>query len=38
MFFATRPRSFTNVEILNWVPYLEQREPAAREENGDAAK
>jgi LssY C-terminus len=38
MFFATRPLSFTNVEILNWVPYLEQREPAAREENGDAGK
>jgi hypothetical protein len=38
MFFATRPLSFTNVQILDWVPYLEQRESAAREENGNAGK
>ncbi|MGF6597270.1 hypothetical protein P3T23_001987 [Paraburkholderia sp. GAS448] len=38
MFFATRPLSFSNVEILDWVPYLEGREPAVREENGDAGK
>ncbi|MFM0724185.1 LssY C-terminal domain-containing protein [Paraburkholderia strydomiana] len=38
MFFATRPLSFTNVTILDWVPYLDQREPAAHEENGDAGK
>jgi hypothetical protein len=38
MFFATRPLSFTNVEILDWVPYLERRESAVRKENGDAGK
>ncbi|MFM0003712.1 LssY C-terminal domain-containing protein [Paraburkholderia dipogonis] len=38
MFFATRPLSFTNVQILDWVPYLEQRESAARKENGNAGK
>jgi hypothetical protein len=38
MFFATRPLNFTNVEILDWVPYLEQRESAVRKENGDAGK
>jgi LssY C-terminus len=38
MFFATRPLSFSTVEMLDWVPYLERREPAAREENGDAGK
>jgi len=38
MFFATRPLSFTNVEILDWVPYLERRESAERGENGDAGK
>jgi len=38
MFFATRPLSFTNVEILDWVPYLDQRESASSAENGDADK
>ncbi|SKC81382.1 LssY C-terminus [Burkholderia sp. CF099] len=38
MFFTTRPLSFTNVEILNWVPYLELRESTKREESGDAGK
>jgi hypothetical protein len=38
MFFATRPLSFSNVEILKWVPYLEERESAAREGNADAGK
>jgi hypothetical protein len=38
MFFATRPLNFTNVQILDWVPYLEQRETGAPEENGDAGK
>ena len=28
MFFATRPLSFSNVEFLDWVPYLENREPS----------
>jgi hypothetical protein len=38
MFFATRPLSFTNVEILDWVPYLDRRGPASSEEDGDAGK
>ncbi|MFP3566024.1 LssY C-terminal domain-containing protein [Paraburkholderia sp. SIMBA_030] len=38
MFFATRPLSFSNVDILDWVPYLEQREPTARKESGDAGE
>jgi hypothetical protein len=38
MFFATRPLSFTNVEILHWVPYLELRESTAPKESGDAGK
>ncbi|SAK59360.1 hypothetical protein AWB79_02610 [Caballeronia hypogeia] len=38
MFFATRPLNFTNVQILDWVPYLEQRETGAREEQGDAGE
>lgn len=36
MFFATRPLSFSDVQILDWVPYLEQREE--RREMGDAPK
>ncbi|MDR5752195.1 MULTISPECIES: LssY C-terminal domain-containing protein [unclassified Caballeronia] len=38
MFFATRPLSFTNVDILDWVPYLDPRESAARKETSDAGK
>ncbi len=38
MFFATRPLSFTNVDILHWVPYLELRGSTARKESGDAGK
>jgi hypothetical protein len=38
MFFATRPLSFSNVEILDWVPYLDRRGPASSEEDGDAGK
>ena len=38
MFFATRPLSFTNVQILDWVPYLQKRESAARKQNGNAGK
>ncbi|MGA7814522.1 LssY C-terminal domain-containing protein [Caballeronia sp.] len=38
MFFATRPLSFANVQILDWVPYLEQRESAALRENVNPAK
>jgi hypothetical protein len=38
MFFATRPLSFTNVDILDWVPYLDPRESASRKETSDAGK
>jgi hypothetical protein len=38
MFFATRPLSFANVEMLEWVPYLEQRESSTNREGGDAGK
>jgi hypothetical protein len=38
MFFATRPLSFSNVQILDWVPYLQQRESAARKQNGNTGK
>jgi hypothetical protein len=38
MFFATRPLSFTNVDMLDWVPYLEQAAPAEHEGNGDASR
>jgi hypothetical protein len=38
MFFATRPLSFTNVEMLDWVPYLEQGKPTVPKESGDAGK
>jgi len=33
LFFVTRPRSLSEVEILDWVPYLERREAAAAAEN-----
>ena len=35
MFFATRPLSLSDVQILDWVPFLEQREAAARERGSD---
>ncbi|MFP3647698.1 hypothetical protein [Paraburkholderia sp. SIMBA_054] len=38
MFFATRPLSFTSVQILDWVPYLQQRESAARKQSGNTGK
>ena len=38
LFFATRPLSLSDVEILDWVPYLERREAAAREQSNDARK
>ncbi|CAE6832069.1 LssY C-terminal domain-containing protein [Paraburkholderia domus] len=38
MFFVTRPLSFSKVEILDWAPFMELRDPAVREENGDARK
>jgi hypothetical protein len=33
LFFATRPLSLSDVELLDWAPYLEVREPAVRNEN-----
>ncbi|WP_319636773.1 hypothetical protein [Paraburkholderia caribensis] len=36
VFFATRPRSLSDVELLDWVPYLDEpdtRQPGA---TGDA--
>ncbi|MBN3761523.1 LssY C-terminal domain-containing protein [Burkholderia sp. Ac-20365] len=38
MFFATRPLSFSDVQVLDWVPYLEQREAIQRREMGDASR
>ncbi|HEY5780955.1 MAG TPA: LssY C-terminal domain-containing protein [Lysobacter sp.] len=35
MYFATRPLSLSDVEILDWVPFLEQREAAARGRGSD---
>ncbi|MDR7135522.1 hypothetical protein J2X06_002731 [Lysobacter niastensis] len=35
MFFAARPLSLSDVQILDWVPFLEQREAAARERGSD---
>jgi len=37
MFFAVRPRSLADVEFLDWEPYLERREAAARTEAPDAS-
>jgi hypothetical protein len=37
-FFGTRPLSLSDVEILDWVPYLERRETTAREHSNDAHK
>ena len=38
LFFATRPLSLSDVEFLDWVPYLERREAAAGEQSDDARK
>ena len=38
LFFGTRPLSLSDVEMLDWVPFLEGREPAAREQSNDARK
>ncbi len=38
LFFATRPLSLSDVEILDWVPYLERREAAAQGQSNDARK
>jgi hypothetical protein len=36
LFFATRPLSLRDVELLPWVPYLERRAGAASEESDEA--
>jgi hypothetical protein len=36
LFFAARPRSLAEVQFLDWIPYLERREPGASEENRNA--
>jgi len=38
MFFATRPLSFSDVQLIDWVPFIEQREAIRRGETGDAPK
>ena len=37
MFFATRPRSLSDVELLDWEPYLQRRVEAASREDPDAS-
>ena len=36
MFFVTRPRAISNVEILDWVPYSGRHNPLADEPHEDA--
>ncbi|MGD2172550.1 MAG: LssY C-terminal domain-containing protein, partial [Gammaproteobacteria bacterium] len=36
MFFVTRPRSVSSVEMLDWVPYSQPRDSATRAMNDDA--
>lgn len=38
LFFATRPLNFSDVQFLDWVPYLEQRERFQSEESDDATR
>lgn len=38
LFFATRPLSLSQVQFLDWVPYLEQRRRFQSEEGGDAVR
>ncbi|WP_199229433.1 LssY C-terminal domain-containing protein [Azospirillum sp. TSO22-1] len=38
MFFATRPIGLSEVEFLDWEPYLDGRRSAARDGNDDARK
>lgn len=38
LFFATRPLSLSDVQFLDWVPYLEQRQRLQSEESEDAAR
>lgn len=37
LFFATRPLSLSDVEVLDWVPALERREADARERGSDGS-
>jgi hypothetical protein len=38
LFFATRPISLSDVELLHWASYQERRQAAASEQNNDARK
>jgi hypothetical protein len=38
LFLATRPLSLRDVEVLDWVPYLERRAAGASEEKDDARR
>lgn len=38
LFFATRPLSLSDVEFLDWVPYLQPHEPANEDEGGNEQK
>lgn len=38
LFFATRPLSLSEVEMLDWEPYLNRRESPAQQEVDDARK
>lgn len=38
LFFATRPLSMSDVEVLDWVPYLERLEGAGHGQGDDARK
>jgi len=38
LFFATRPLTLKDVEVLQWVPSLERPESSASEENGNALR
>jgi hypothetical protein len=38
MFFATRPLSLSEVQMLDWEPYLDWRDSPAQKEVGDARK
>jgi hypothetical protein len=37
LFFVTRPLAISEIEILDWVPILQQREAEAAEKNADNA-
>jgi hypothetical protein len=36
VFFATRPRSLSDVDFLEWVPYLDERDTRQPGATGDA--